>query len=182
MENSISSLVASIENPFSIDDSFELEILDPQKVRIFRYGGRTRMTIGEEKSIIRVMVLRAFPLSDPNHYYAFLDSASHDVGVIVNPHEIDPESRRVCEEDLERRYFIPTVQRVKSAIEEWGSVTWVVETDRGEREYTVRGMRDNMVELSANRVMLTDIDGNRFEIRDLSKLDVVSQNLVLRYL
>jgi len=162
--------------------SFELRILDPKRIRVFRLGGVARLTLQDDRSWIKVSVARAFPLSDPEHYLGFLDGAGKDVGLLHDPGLLDPESRKVVDEELEKRYFVPVVERVLSVKEEFGTIYWKVETDRGEKEIIARNLRDNLQELSASRVMLTDVDGNRFEFPDINRLDGKTQSILLRNL
>jgi hypothetical protein len=172
-----------IPEPLPTDpSSFELRILDPKEMRVFRVAGVTRMTVQNDRSWIKVSVARAFPLSNPNHYLGFLDGAGKDIGLLHDPSLLDPDSRKVVEEELEKRYFVPIVERVLSIKEEFGTIYWTVETDRGEKEIIVRNLRDNLQELSASRVIITDVDGNRYEFPDVSKLDGKSQSAILRSL
>ncbi len=162
--------------------SFELRILDPKQIRVFKALGVTRLTLLDDRSWIKVSVARAFPLSDPDHYLGFLDGSGKDVGLLIDPDPVDADSRKVMDEELEKRYFVPVVERVISVKEEFGTVYWVVETDRGEKDIIARNLRDNVMELSNTRVILTDVDGNRFEFPDLTKLDNKSQSIILRNL
>ena len=114
--------------------SFELRILDPRKIRIFRAAGIPRLTLQDDRSWSKVSVARAFPLSDPKHYIGFLDGAGKDVGLLHDPDQLDPESRKLVEEELEKRYFVPIVERVSSVKEEFGTIYWTVETDRGAKK------------------------------------------------
>jgi hypothetical protein len=175
--------VAEIPPPLPTDpSSFELRILDPKRIRVYRMAGVPRLTLDNDRSWIKVSVARAFPLSDPDHYLGFLDGAGKDVGLLYDPSLLDPDSRKVVEEELEKRYFVPVVERVLTVKEEFGTVYWTVETDRGQKEIIVRNLRDNLQELSASRVILTDVDGNRFEFPDTGKLDGKSQGIILRNL
>jgi hypothetical protein len=162
--------------------SFELRIFDPKKIRVFRHAGVPRLTLQNDRSWVKVGVARAFPLSDPDHYIGFLDANLRDAGLLHDPSLLDPESRKVVDEELEKRYFIPVVERVISVKEEFGTIYWIVETDRGEREIVARNLRDNLMELSSSRVILTDVDGNRFEFPDVNKLDGKSQAVIMRNL
>jgi hypothetical protein len=162
--------------------SFELRILEPKKIRVFRVAGVTRLTLENDRSWTKVSVARAFPLSDPDHYLGFLDGAGKDVGMLHDPGQLDPESRKVVEEELEKRYFVPIVERVLHVKEEFGTVYWTVDTDRGEKEIVVRNLRDNLQELSSSRIIVTDADGNRFEFPDINKLDSKSLSIIMRNL
>jgi hypothetical protein len=168
---------------FSTDPSaFELRMFDPRTIRVFRHAGVTRLTWLDNRSWAKISVARAFPLSDPEHYIGFLDGLGKDVGMIYDPAQLDPESRKVTEEEIERRYFVPTVLRVISCKEEFGTVYWTVDTDRGEKEIVARNIRDNLQELSSSRVIVTDVDGNRFEIPDIFDLDGRSLGIIMRNL
>ncbi|MCW3099512.1 MAG: hypothetical protein JWL77_5130 [Chthonomonadaceae bacterium] len=162
--------------------SFELRILQAKQMRVFRQAGVARLTLENDRSWTKVAVARAFPLSDPDHYLGFLDGAGKDIGMLHDPALLDPASRQVVDEELAKRYFVPVIERVFSVKEEFGTVYWKVETDRGEKEIIVRNLRDNIQELSATRVIITDIDGNRFEFADLTKMDTKTQGFILRNL
>jgi len=162
--------------------SFELRWLDPARLRLRRIGGLARLTVEGDRSWTRAAPARAFPISDPNRYIGFLDGAGKDIGIVRDPAEMDEESRRVLEEELELRYFVPVVTKVSKAKIEFGTVYWTVETTRGPREIVVRNLRDNLQELSAIRVLVTDIEGNRFEFPDINQLDPESLGIILRHL
>jgi hypothetical protein len=102
--------------------------------------------------------------------------------MIVDLRELEAESRRLVEEELERRYIVPVILRVLSVRERFGSIDWTVETDRGARSFTTRNLRENVVQPTPNRYVLTDVDGNRYDVRDVEALDGVSQGWLLRYL
>lgn len=163
-------------------DSYELRILDPAQIRIFQHAGLTRMTLEGDRSWIRVSVVRARPISDPDHYYGVLDATGKDIGLIVDPSELDEQSQEAVRAHLELRYFTPVVEHVISAKEEFGTVYWTFATSRGVKEVVARNLRDNIQELTATRILLTDVDGNRFEIPDINALDPESLNIILRHL
>ena len=158
----------------------ELALLDPAIIRLFLHGGVLRMTLEGDRSYLRVMLVRSFPLSDPDRYWGLLDGAGKEIGVITEPSKLSPESRAAANEELEKRYFIPLIQRVVRTKEDYGSIVWTVETDKGDRVFTVRNMKDNIVELGGPRLLLVDVDGNRYEIPDMRQLDPKSYDLILR--
>jgi len=165
-----------------VAETTDLRYLDPSRLRVFRVRGLARATIEGERSVLALVATRAFPLSDPDHYIGLLDGAGKDVGVVVDPGQLDPESRAVLQEELERRYFLPVVRKVLSVTEEFGTIYWTFDTDRGVKEAVVRNLRDNLQEVAANRVLLTDVEGNRYDIPDFSALDPLSADIVFRHL
>jgi hypothetical protein len=153
------------------ENPFDIRLLEPSRVRLFRVHSEdatVRMTLGEERSWIEVRIARALPFSDPDRYIGLRDGADKDIGIIEDPRQLNPESQAIVNAELELRYFTPTVLRVLSVKEEMGSVTWMVETDRGERRILVRNLRDNSFPLGPTRLMITDTDGNRFEFPDIT--------------
>ncbi|MBM3492941.1 MAG: DUF1854 domain-containing protein [Armatimonadetes bacterium] len=163
-------------------DSFELRTLDPAHMQLRRIGGLTRLTVAGDRSWSRANPARAFPISDPDRYIGFLDGAGKDIGILKDPSALDEESKRILAEDLEVRYFVPVVTKVEKVKVEFGAVYWTVETTRGRRDVVVRNLRDNLQELTASRVLVTDVDGNRVEFPDINALDAESLGVILRHL
>ncbi len=176
-------LSVQASSPPAVDPaSFELRILDPKRIRVIRAAGVPRLTLLEDRSWVKISVARSFPLSDPDHYIGFLDGNGKDVGLLNDPGLLDVDSRRIVDEELEKRYFVPVVERVVSVKEEFGTIYWIVDTDRGEKEIIARNLRDNLMELALSRVILTDVDGNRFEFPDINRLDGKSLGIIMRNL
>jgi len=170
------------EQALAPTETTNLRYLDPQKLRFFRHGATLRLTIEEERSVLRVAVVRAFPLSHPHQYLSVRDGKNEEVGLIVSAAELDGEGQRLVTEDLERRYLIPVIRRVVRITERFGTVDWEVETDRGVCRFTTRGAREKVIQPSPGRYLLTDVDENRYDVRDLTALDAASQVWLMRHL
>src|SRR5687767_10169762 len=96
----------------------DLTVLESTGIRLLRAGGITRLTLEADRSWLRIAIARAFPISDPGHYVGFQDGAGKDIGILADPSELDAESRRILEDELELRYFVPVIQKVLSVKEE----------------------------------------------------------------
>jgi len=158
-----------------IERHVDLAFLDPRRIRFFRHGSELRMTIEDDRTYLRVTAARAFPLSDPEHYIGVFELEGPEIGLIRDLKELDRDSRAALEEELKRRYFTPVVTTIYEAKTEFGSVYWDVDTDKGRRQFIVRNIRENVFEVSPNRYLIQDVDGNRFEIRDTEALDSKSR-------
>ncbi len=168
-------------------DSFEFETgienapVEPyqaQEIRVFRAPTNTvRMTVGEERSYIRVRPVQASPLAHTDRYVSLLDIKNEEVAFIRDLNDLDEGSRKVIEEELTHRYLRATIERIDSIQMEYGVTYWDVMTDRGRREFVIRG-HENTHWASDTRVLLTDVDGNRFEIVDYTRLDPHSVQLI----
>ena len=160
----------------------DLEILDVEKLRFFRHGAVVRLTVEGDRSYTRVTLARAFPLSHPDRFVSVLDGEDKEIGVVATIAELESESAGLVEEELERRYIVPVILRVVSMNERFGIVEWEVETDRGERKFITRNLRDNVVQPSTDRYLLVDVDDNRYDVPDINNLDDTSQNLLMQHL
>lgn len=168
--------------PLTLAEASEVRYLDPATLCFFRHGATLRLTEGEECSHLFVSVLRLFPLSEPGRYLSLRDGANKEIGVVVEPDAVEVDGRRLLLDALERRYLVPVIRRVKSVRERFGTLDWEVETDRGARAFTTRNLRENTVTPSPGRYLLSDVDGNRYDVPDLDALDGASQAILSRYL
>ncbi len=166
----------------ALSEAAQLRVLDPKRLRFFKAGAALRLTIEGDCSILKVSILRAFPLTLPNRYYSVRDGGNKEAGLIAEPGELEPESRRLVEADLERRYMISRVIKVRSIKERFGTVDWEIETPRGIVRFTTRDLRDNVVRPAPGRIRFTDVDDNRYEIPDFNALDSQSRSWLLRHL
>ncbi|MCW8131225.1 MAG: DUF1854 domain-containing protein [Planctomycetota bacterium] len=171
---------APAEAPVSLAEAAQLVLLDPKKLRFFRHGDSLRLTVADDRSLLKVAVLRAFPLSSPRRYLSVRDGNNKELGMIPDPEALDAESRALIEKDLERRYLVPWVKRIVATKERFGTVDWEMETDRGLCKLTTRNLRENVQRPAPGRIIITDVDGNRFDIRDVDALDAESQRMLFQ--
>jgi len=158
-----------------------LHYLDPGQVRVFRtQEGRVRATIEGERSILAPRFLRAMPLTDPDLYISIREQepGGKDVGLLRNWKRLERESRAIVQAELDRRYLHTVIKRIISAQALFGVAICDFETDRGVRQVTFRDARDNVVYLGESRILLTDAEGNRYDIPDISALDLRSRALL----
>ena len=55
--------------------------------------------------------------------------------------------------------------------EEFGYSYWMVDTDAGPRRFTVQSGKNNVTVVAERRLLIVDVDGNRFSIADYTRLD-----------
>jgi hypothetical protein len=157
----------------------EIATVKSSELRIF-YDPKDqlRLTIGDEKSYITVKPVWAAPLSRPDKYLALLDSKGEQIVMVDDPKELPTESLSAVRQELRRRYLTATVLSVVHAKEEFGATYWTVETDRGLRDLVTQNLQENAIWLSPEHLLLLDVDGNRFEIPDVGKLDLASRTFI----
>jgi hypothetical protein len=169
----------------------ELRYLDPEDVHIFRgEDGLVYATIKDEVTLISPAFLRSHPLTDPERYISIkgtipkegMEARGDEFGLVRNWRRLDPESRRLIEEQLARRYLHPRLTRIISLEDYSGVQVAVFETDRGVREVTLRDVRDNVIYLDSNRLLITDAENNRYDVPDITALDRQSRVYLARIL
>jgi len=156
--------------------------LEPANLHFFRHGHTLRLTVGDECSLIKATVVRAFPLSHATRYFSELDGGGKETGVIRDLAGLSPENRGLVEEELTRRYVIPVITRVISLRERFETQEWVVETERGRTDFSTRNLHDASSEPSPGRLIIADVDGNRYEIPSVSALDPASRRFLANHL
>lgn len=150
--------------------------IDPTRVRLFRGPrGVLRCTVEGEKSVLRAKVVRAFPVSERSRWINVLDGKNKEVCLIEDPSQLDFESARLVAEELERFYRISDVLQIYSIKQEYRTLFWDVETERGRRDFVVKWSSDTVFWRDTNELLLVDIDTNRFRIPNVTRLDPQSQ-------
>lgn len=134
-------------------------------------GGFVSVRIGEE-FYPRVQVVRMFPFSDPEKYISIRtpDEHSKEIGIIEDMKDVTKETAQMLTEQLNLRYFTPIIKKIVNIKEEYGYAYFEVVTDRGACRFTINMGGHAVVHLSETRILISDIDENRFEIPDIMKL------------
>ena len=171
--------------------SLDLRYLDPEEVRVWRgQDGRLYCTIADELTVLTPMFIRSHPLSDLERYLSIRGveqkerslAVGKEFGLLRNWHRLDPDSYAIVEAELERRYLHPKVFAILSVRDFSGVQVCEFDTDRGLREVTLRDVRDNVIYLGSSRILITDAEGNRYDIEDVDELDPDSRARLARVL
>ena len=143
---------------------------------------------GEKEFFERVIVIRSFPITDPDAFISIRTPDSkdgekgHEIGLIENVRLFPDDTVKLLSEELARRYFTPKIKKIYGVKEKLGHIYWDVDTDSGKFSFVVRGAGANIRTLEDGRVLMFDIDGSCFEISDPEKLDKASFKKIEIYL
>jgi len=130
----------------------------------------------------RVNLHRAFPYKYPREYISVRTVDGKEIGVIRNIDDYPEETVKLFMYELDRRYFTPIIEKINSIKEEFGYSYWDVITNSGAKRFTVQNIHNNVIPINESRILVIDVDGNRFEIPDYKKLDIRSLKMVERLL
>ena len=153
-----------------------MEFLDLSKLHLETAPDDTlRAVIDGDRCGRNVQVLRAFPLSSPDDHIVLRDGAGKELGVIETLGAVDETRRALLQQSLNRYYFLPRILKINTLKEHYGAARWDVETDRGPIVINTTHLIDALTELNNGMYLLRDSEGNRYEIRDVDKMDEDSQ-------
>lgn len=159
----------------------ELTLLDPREVTLRREtSGEVTLTLADGTVYRRIQAVQPFPLSAETRLISLRDENDQEIGQLPDYRDLDPDSRKVLEEELTKRYFMPRIEVIEDLKVNMGVMSWQVQTDRGPRRFEVRS-RDDIRYLPHGRILLRDVDGNRYEIPNYWSLDPRSLDLVEQF-
>lgn len=159
----------------------DINFIKVDDVRLTRTeNGDTVATIGGN-TIEVGQITSVFPISNKGHFISLRDEHGVEFGIIEQAHELDPESKRIVREELERSYFLPRITDVIGIDDHLNLFIFRVETDRGPRTFEVRNPRQNVRSVGGGRYLIKDVDGNRYDIPKLRNLGPKSQNLLSEF-
>ena len=98
------------------------------------------------------------------------DERSKEIGIVEKLSDMRPEVVEMLTEQLTLHYFTPVITKIHKIKDEFGYAYWDVETDHGPCKFTIQMGGNAVVHLSDVRILIMDIDENRFEIPDIMEL------------
>ncbi len=162
--------------------SLELRFLNAKEVRFRHQGSRLEMQRETEDDWQEVSVARLFPLSQPEHWISVLDQKGKEIGILLDLGELPRQHLACVREELSRRYLVPEIRKILSCRQRFDLVEWTVETDRGQAVFLTRDLREQIRQPLPHRVTLTDVQGNRYDVPDITALDILSRRLLEMHL
>ena len=143
--------------------------------------GRLVLATAAGEAVEGVVPVRAFPLSAPAEDIALLGPDGHEAAWIARLDELPEVQRRLVEEELGRREFMPEIRRIRSVSSFATPSTWQVDTDRGPTSLVLWG-EEFIRRLGKAGLLVEDRHGIHFLVRDIERLDRTSRRLLDRFL
>jgi hypothetical protein len=126
--------------------------------------GRLVCTLADGTRHAGVLPVRAFPLSAPDQDVSLVGGDGHEVLWFARLADVPETQRRLIEEDLASREFIPTLERILSVA-----------------RFVLKGEED-IRRLALGALLITDTHGLSYRVRDRFALDPHSRKLIERFL
>lgn len=113
----------------------------------------------------------SFPHTNKRIYISVRNIDNKEIGMIKSLDDDFPgDVASQLEEFINLRYFAPVITKVNTIKEEFGYSYWDTETNAGSCRFTVRGGGGNVKLLSDRKLLINDVDGNRFIIENVDAL------------
>ncbi len=123
----------------------------------------------EKQRIGTVEVKLAFPFEKTDGFIVLFDEKGQDAGLIEDLNTRTPEEQATLREEIGRRYYMPIITGIVKVSERFNSSTWEVRTAEGALRFSVKDTNHSLIHLG-NRLIITDADGNRYDIPDVTAL------------
>ena len=130
----------------------------------------------------RVILHRAFPFDRPNEIISVQQEDGFEIGIIKNISDFDEKTVEILNKSLDDKYYIPEILKILSAKDRFGFVYFKCETDSGICDFVVRNPFGSIIRLSDTRIIIMDIDGNRYSIKNTNALDRKSYRKIELYI
>ena len=143
--------------------------------------GRLVLTTAEGNVHEGVAAVRAFPVQAPEDGIALVSGDGKEVAWIDRIEDLPKETGDLVREELAGREFMPEISRIVNVSGFATPCTWTVETDRGDTEFVLRGEED-IRRLTVDTLLISDIHGIHYLIRDVRELDKHGKKILDRFL
>lgn len=144
--------------------------------------GRLVCTLADGSQHIGVLPVRAFPIAAPDEGVSLVGTAGHELVWIERLSALPEAARRLLEDELAAREFVPRILHIHAVSTFSTPSTWQVETDRGPATLVLKVEEDIRRLPERGRLLITSGHGVVFEVPDLTALDRHSKKLLERFL
>ncbi len=129
----------------------------------------------------QVVVVRAYPVTAPEQGVGIMDAEGHELAWFDRLDQVAQPLQALLREAIAEREFLPEIQQLKTVTSLVTPSVWTVQTDRGEAHFMLKGEED-IRRLTGKTLIVSDVDGVQYLIRDPLTLDKQSRKLLDRFM
>lgn len=144
--------------------------------------GILELTDAQGQVFAGVVPVRAFPIQSPEDGISLVSADGHEVAWIDQLAAVPEPAQSLVREALVTREFMPVLQRIDAVTSFSTPCTWTVQTDRGSTEFVLRGDEDIRRIGKDNALLIADVHGIQYLVRDQFALDAHSKRILDRFL
>jgi hypothetical protein len=140
-----------------------------------------QLLLHSQRGSIPVRPVACFPWSEPNNHISLRNEAGMEVGFIHSAAELDHASRTALETTLRQTRFVFEVTGIGKVEDEFELRTWSVKTHQGSRSFQTK-LDEWPRTLENGGVIIRDLSGDLYHVKDPTALDPASQKLVWAFI
>lgn len=161
-----------MDNKISLEKLAGVNYLDPAKAKFYIKYENFLCLDYDGQTYENLKLHRAMPFKLPDDYISVQDMESKELFLIRSLYEFREDQVKILASVLKKRYFCPKIISIPSLKEKLGHLYFEVETDAGHKSFALRDAYRNIRRLdNGTRILIFDVDGNRYEIPDVARMD-----------
>ena len=160
-------------------DPLEIGIMTMDTAEFFVTDGGFLGLKYKDAEYKHITLRRTSPIKMPTEYISVADHENKEIGIIKSIGELSESQRGIVENELDCRYYSPEVTEIISVKDKLGYVYIEMKLmnkngKTSTKNCAVKDVNRNIRMLSDTSLIIFDVDGNRYIISELSKLDRAS--------
>ena len=160
-----------MESRISIENLAGVNYLDPAKARFYIKYDNFLCLDYDGETYENLKLHRAMPFKLPDDYISVQDMESKELFLIRSLYQFNEEQVKILTSVIQKRYYCPKISAIPSLKSKLGYLYFEVETDAGHKSFALRDATHNLRRLDdGTRIIVVDVDGNRYEIPDVAKM------------
>ncbi len=139
-------------------------------------NGFLKLTL-EDKVYDKVTLTRLLPYSQEEAYIAVMQN-QEEIGIIKDLSELESKEYDQVIKHLNYKYYIPEITKINSVKEKMGFLYINLDTKGGEKEICIADFVSNIRLIKENLLSITDVEGNKYRMSNIQKLDKDSRQKI----
>jgi hypothetical protein len=144
--------------------------------------GKLIWTNDQNQRFEGVVPVRAFPIQSPDVGISLVNLDGEEVAWIEELSDVPEPAQTMIRNELATREFMPVISQIVAVASFSTPCTWTVKTDRGDTEFVLRGDEDIRRIGIAGTLLISDIHGIQYLVRDQFELDPKSKKILDRFM
>jgi hypothetical protein len=144
---------------------------------VLRWTDDERLELRGENGFVAVAPKANFPWTRPREFLSLRDREGKELALVEDPSALDETSRAALERSLEASGFTLRVTAIVKSEEDGDLRVWEVRTENGPRIFQTK-LDEWPRTLPDGRVLIPDVAGDLYEIRDAKALDAASRRIL----
>ena len=155
----------------------DIGIMDLTKAKFYRTDGGFTGLDYDGQNHKHITLRRTLPIGRPMEYISVADVKNNEIGIIKSVLDMKGEQFEIVTSELDKRYYCPEILEVKSVKDKLGYVYMELllnvpgEDKKHTKNCAIKDVNRNIRMLGDESLIIFDVDGNRYIIKNIESLD-----------